>query len=162
MASEPHRPMSCTASSEYPSLVRNCAPDTRHVCWENRGLGSPARPGLSMVAPVSWMVSRKTWISWSCEMVYGRLCWVSKAFLVGVGTWLGISCASCRCVSSWHGVGICVGNAWLIDKCKRVLERHKRRLSRSSGLARSGMSSVRWLWFGAIHVMLWLLLLRCL
>ena len=40
------------------------------MCWENRGLGSPAGPGLSMVVPVNWMVSRKIWINWSCEMVW--------------------------------------------------------------------------------------------
>ena len=90
MASEPHRPMSWTASSEYPNLVRNCAPDTRHVCWENRGLGSRAGPGLSMVVPVNsigWYLERPG----SVDPVrwYGRLCWVSEAFLVGVGT--GIS-----------------------------------------------------------------------
>ena len=99
------------------------------MCWENRGLGSPCGPGLSMVVPVSWMVSRKIWISWSWEMVWPAA--------MGVGTGLGISSASCRGVSSWHGVGRCVGSAWRTGKCMNALELHRRPLSWFSGLVRS-------------------------
>ena len=53
----------------------------RIVVW-----GSPAGPGLSMVVPVNWMVSRKIWINWSCETGVAGMHWVSAACLVVVGT----------------------------------------------------------------------------
>ena len=45
-ASEPHRPISCMASKEYPIRERNWAPETRHTCSPKRGKGSPLGPGL--------------------------------------------------------------------------------------------------------------------
>ena len=69
MASDPHLPINWTASTEYPSRVRNCAPETRQECWENRCCGSPEGPGLSIVVPVLWMVSRKICTIWVWEMV---------------------------------------------------------------------------------------------
>ena len=109
------------------------------MCWENRGLGSPAGPGLSMVVPVNWMVSRKIWINWSCEMVWPDALGIS-----------GMPCDS----RYWAGnllsiLSKCLFIAWCGQmrwKCRADWQ----------------MLSSLWLLSGARRVMSLLLLLQCL
>ena len=131
------------------------------MCWENRGLGSPAGPGLSMVVPVNWMVSRKIWINWSCEMV-----WPDALGIIGMPCgsryWAGnlLSILS-RCLFiAWCGQMRWKCRAdWQMQECPRAT---KHRLNLFSGLVESGMLSFLWLLSGARRVMLLLLPLRCL
>ena len=58
MASDPHRPMSCTASRLYPRRVRNWAPETRQTCSENLCICSPCGPGRWSAVPVDCMALR--------------------------------------------------------------------------------------------------------
>ena len=123
MASDPHLPINWTASTEYPSRVRNCAPETRQECWENRCNGSPEGPGLSMVVPVFWMVSRKICTIWVWEMVCPSGPGI-RGMPVGRSIWAG---------NQWRRVARCLIIAWCGHRARRCgAVRHKQECPRET------------------------------
>ena len=120
-ASEPHRPISCIASKEYPIRDRNWAPETRHTCSPKRGKGSPLGPGLVRGVSVSPMAEEKIFMMWALVAKSPVSVGISGRCSGGVSRKRWLILFMCRCIA-WKGHSGFGSPVLQVHGCPRVTQ----------------------------------------
>ena len=120
-ASEPHRPISCIASKEYPIRDKNWAPETRHTCSPKRSKGSPLGPGLVRGVSVSPMAEEKIFMMWALVAKSPVSVGISGRCSGGVSRKRWLILFMCRCMA-WKGHSGFGSPVLQVHGCPRVTQ----------------------------------------